>query len=102
VPAFRIEFDWDPEKEASNRAKHGISFELGMTVFRDPFAATIPDSEHSEDEDRWITLGESATRTLVLVVHTWVEASGDHARVRIISARRPTRREAKQYREGRP
>jgi uncharacterized DUF497 family protein len=59
--ACRIEFDWDPSKEASNRTKHGVGSELAMTVFRDPFVATILDSGHGADEDRWITLGECAS-----------------------------------------
>jgi uncharacterized protein len=54
MSAFRIDFDWDPAKEASNRAKHGVAFELAMTVFRDPLVATIPDPEHVGDEERWI------------------------------------------------
>ena len=94
---LRIDFDWDPKKEASNRARHGVSFDLAMTVFRDPLAATILDNQHGGDEERWITLGESANGTLVLVIHTWGQTSADHAAVRIISARRPTRREARQY-----
>ena len=73
-----------------------------MTVFRDPFAATVLDSEHGAGEERWITLGECAGGALVLVVHAWVQTSDDIARVRIISARRPTKREARQYREGQP
>ena len=102
MPALRIEFDWDPKKEASNRAKHGVAFELAMTVFRDPLAATILDTEHGADEERWITMGESANGALIVAVHTWVQMSADHALVRIISARRPTRHEARQYREGLP
>jgi uncharacterized DUF497 family protein len=100
MSAFRIEFDWDPDKEASNRAKHGVAFELARTVFLDPLAASIPDEDHSGDEERWITSGQSADGTLVLVIHTWVQTDEYHALVRIISTRRPTRREARQYREG--
>ena len=100
MSAFRIDFDWDPTKEASNSTKHGVSFELAMTVFRDPLAATILDTTHGADEERWITLGESANGTLIVAVHTWVQTSADHAFVRIISARRPSRREARQYKEG--
>jgi uncharacterized DUF497 family protein len=100
MSVFRIDFDWDPNKEASNRTKHGVPLELAMTVFRDPLAATILDNEHGADEERWITLGESANGTLIVVVHTWVQTSADHALVRIISARRPTPREARQYKEG--
>lgn len=72
-----------------------------MTVFRDPFAASILDQDHSYDEERWITIGEAADGSLVLMVHTWVEIDRDNAHVRIISARRPTKREAQQHREGR-
>jgi len=100
MSAFRIDFDWDPDKEGSNRKKHGVAFEVAMTVFRDPLAATIPDQPHSAEEERWITLGETSDGTLIVVVHTWLQTSDDHADVRIISARRPTRREARQYREG--
>ena len=101
MPSYRIEFDWDPSKEASNRAKHGLAFELALTVFRDPFAASILDEDYAENEERWITIGETADGSLALVIHTWVETDQDHAFVRIISARRPTKREARQYREGR-
>jgi uncharacterized DUF497 family protein len=101
VSNLRIDFDWDPDKARSNRTKHDVSFESAMTVFSDPFAATIFDNEHSEDEERWVTLGESAGGALLVVIHTWVETSADYARVRIISARRATRRETGQYREGR-
>jgi uncharacterized DUF497 family protein len=100
MSASRIDFDWDPKKEALNRAKHGVTFESAMVVFRDPLAATILDQEHGGEEERWITLGETADGTLIVVIHTWLQTSDDQAHVRIISARRPTRREAKQYREG--
>ena len=96
----RIEFDWDPKKAASNRLKHGITFEAAMGVFRDPLAATILDPDRGADEERWITLGRSGSGSLMLVVHTWAQIDSERARVRIISARRPTRREARQYSEG--
>jgi uncharacterized protein len=51
------------------------------------------------DEERWVTLGETATGNLLVVAHTWVEIGADYSAVRIISARRPTRNEARQYRE---
>jgi uncharacterized DUF497 family protein len=98
---LRIDFEWDPKKEATNRTKHGVEFGIAMSVFRDPFAATLLDEGHGADEERWITLGEAANGSLILVVHTWAQTDASRARVRIISARRPTRREARQYREGR-
>ena len=95
-----IAFDWDPAKAASNAAKHGVTFDEASIVFRDPLALSIFDGASSVDEERWITLGAAASGNLVLVVHTWGEDGAGHVAVRIISARRPTRNEARQYREG--
>jgi uncharacterized DUF497 family protein len=94
-----IEFDWDPAKAASNVAKHGISFEEAMTVFRDPLARSILDPDYGTGEERWVTVGQAPAGNLLLVVHTWVDINPDRSAVRIISARRPTRNEARQYRE---
>ena len=101
MPDFQIDFDWNSKKALSNRSKHGVAFESAMTVFRDPLAVTIPDLEHGDDEERWITLGESMSGALLVVVHTWVQMNEDRALVRIISVRRSSRREARQYTEGR-
>jgi uncharacterized DUF497 family protein len=95
---MRIDFDWDPAKSASNAAKHGIAFNDAMTVFRDPLARSMLDPD-SADEERWITMGETLTGNLLVVVHTWVNTGLESSGVRIISARRPTRNEARQYRE---
>ena len=96
---MRIDFDWDLAKAVSNAAKHGVTFPETMTVFVDPFARTIPDPDHSADEERWVTMGEASTGNLLVVVHTWREMDPYRTAVRIISARRPTRSEARQYRE---
>ena len=96
---MRIDFDWDPSKAASNAAKHGVAFEEAMTVFGDPLARTILDPDHGPGEERWVTLGEASSGNLLVVVHTWEDAGPDRSVVRIISARRPTRNEARQYRE---
>ncbi len=93
-----IVFDWDPAKAASNLTKHGVRFEEAMTVFVDPRALSLLDDDSSFGEERWTTLGAAATG-LRLVVHTWTELDADRVAVRIISARRPTRNEARQYRE---
>jgi uncharacterized DUF497 family protein len=93
----RIDVDWDPAKAASNAAKHDVTFEEAMTVFRDPLARSMLDPD--EGEERWVTLGETATGNLLVVVHTWAEIDPERVAVRIISARRPTRTEARQYRE---
>ena len=69
-----------------------------MSVFRDPLASSIPDPD-SVGEERWVTLGQAASGNLLVVVHTWVDLEADRSLIRIISARRPTRTEARQYRE---
>src|SRR5262245_15244079 len=96
---MRIHFDWDPAKAASNVAKHGVTFEEAMSVFRDPLARSFPDPEPGAGEERWITMGETSTGNLLVIVHTWADIDVDRSIVRIISARRPTRNEARQYRE---
>ena len=97
APDFHYHFEWDETKAASNRRKHGISFELAATVFQDPLLLTIVDDEHSEQEERWITLGKAATEVLVVVVHTWHDDAANAVRIRIISARPATAHERQQY-----
>ena len=97
--AFCYTLEWDPDKARANEDKHGVAFEQAALVFQDPLALSIYDEEHSSTEkDRWVTMGQSETDLLV-VVHTFREASPDEAVVRIISARRATRRERPQYEE---
>lgn len=94
---FEYRFTWDPIKEASNRRKHGVSFELATTVFGDRLAKTILDEEHGESEERWVTLGQAKNGELVVVIHTHQEIGTNSAEVRIISARRATKPERRQY-----
>ena len=93
MAAFFYEFEWDPVKANSNLNKHGLHFERAATVFLDPLATTIPDDEHSETEVRWITLGKEAGGQYVLVIHTFEWLAKDRGRVRLVSARRPTKTE---------
>ena len=88
-------YEWDAEKAKANRRKHGVSFEEAAAVFLDPLALTYPDPDHSTGEEREITIGHSATHRVVFVSHCQ-----RGSRVRIISARRTTRREYMQYEEG--
>ena len=89
-------FDWNPEKEVRNRRKHGVSFREAATVFGDPLSITFPDPDHSKEEERHITIGMSQQGRILVVAHT---EEGDT--VRIISARRATRRERRFYEETR-
>jgi uncharacterized DUF497 family protein len=90
-------FEWNPTKARTNRAKHGVSFLQGTTVFRDPNALTMHDERHSVDEDRWITLGISQSCVLMVIIHTYEETGQDVVDIRLISARRATRREKVTY-----
>ena len=87
-----MEFEWDPEKATSNEDKHGVSFEDAMLVFTDRNAITFADPDHSLTEMRDITIGRSGDWLILTVSHT--ERSG---RIRIISARKATKSEAKLY-----
>ena len=93
-----MKFEWDTNKERINIQKHGITFEQASYVFADPFALNKWDNEHSKNEDRWILLGKSLNETIVVVVHTFRE-SNDIEFVRIISARKATRREKQTYKK---
>lgn len=88
-------YEWDAKKAKRNRRKHRISFEDAATVFLDPLALTFPDPDHSLGEEREITIGLSSRRGVVFVSHCQREDS-----VRVISARKATRGERKQYEEG--
>ncbi|MBS3918782.1 MAG: BrnT family toxin [Deltaproteobacteria bacterium] len=90
---MRYYFDWDPNKAKANRKKHGIGFEQASTIFLDPRMITVFDTEHSEHEDRWATIGINRDG------HTFQQLDADSCRIRIISARKATRKESKQYRE---
>ena len=93
----QLEFTWDPAKAASNVTKHGAAFAQAATVLLDALALTVFDAEHSEFEERWFTLGISSEGRLLAVSHTYTATSADSARVRIISARKATRNERRQY-----
>jgi uncharacterized DUF497 family protein len=89
-----LRFRWDPRKAAANVRKHGVTFEEAATVFGDPLSITIADPDHSGDEQRFLVLGLSTRRRLLVVAHS---ERGDA--VRISSARRVTRRERRTYEE---
>ena len=90
-----MRFEWDPQKAARNRAKHGVSFEEAATVFGDPLGRIVDDPRHSRGEQRYVLLGHSRRQRLVAVMFT---ERGEA--VRIISERRATRQERKDYEEG--
>ena len=90
-------FEWDPQKALINQKKHGVSFEEASTVFEDENALVISDPEHSEDEERFVILGYSLQANLLVVCHCY---RASESVIRIISARKATTHESRQYYEG--
>ncbi len=85
-------FEWDPEKALGNEQKHGVTFDEASSVFADTLSLTIHDPLHSEDEERFIIIGISCRNRLLTVVHT---ERGE--KIRIISARKATKKEIFYY-----
>ena len=90
-----IRFEWDPNKALENFRKHQVAFEEAATVFGDYLSVTVPDPDHSMEEERFITVGSSSGKRLLVIAHA--ERGGS---IRIISARELTPRERRQYEEG--
>ncbi|GJQ34144.1 MAG: hypothetical protein JETCAE01_01540 [Anaerolineaceae bacterium] len=86
------EFEWDDEKAECNLKKHGVSFDEAATIFNDPNIATILDPDHSEHEERFVSIGSSVIARLLTVIHTFRKT-----RIRLISARKATKAEKKRY-----
>ncbi len=86
-----VDFEWDEEKAKENLEKHGVDFADAVTAFEDMMALTMPDRA-SEEEERFVTLGTDALERLLVIAYTWRED-----RIRLISARKATRRERRQY-----
>jgi uncharacterized protein len=89
-------FEWDTNKARKNSRKHKVSFEEAKTVFNDPFTVTYSDPEHSNSEERYITIGVSAIARLLLVVHTGREEET----IRIINCRKAIPAERRFYEQG--
>jgi uncharacterized protein len=89
-----VNFEWDPNKARQNRRKHRVSFQEAASIFGDPLAITYPDPDHSVTEQRFVTVGMSNARRVLIVAHADREVN-----IRIISARKATPRERKYYEE---
>ena len=87
-------FEWDSEKDRTNQKKHGVSFEEAKSVFYDDSAIQFWDEDHSDLEDRFLLLGRSSKMRVLLIVHCFREPESV---IRIISVRKATKTEIKQY-----
>jgi len=94
---FQHQFEWDATKARQNARRHRVTFERATAVFLDGNAISLFDEEHSQDEERWITLGLDRIGALLVVCHTFGDETETSARIRIISARKATKNEARQY-----
>lgn len=92
---MKLRFEWDEEKAKTNLKKHRVSFDEAITVFLDPFSITIPDPDHSVDEQRYIDIGSSDKGRVLVVVYTERRSN-----IRIISRRKATLSERKLHEEG--
>jgi hypothetical protein len=96
---LRYTFEWDPVKAKENLRKHRISFDRAAEIILDPLAVSIRDEEHSEDEERWVSMGKDRSGSLLILIHTFSEVAAEESRIRIISARKADKRETRQYEE---
>ena len=94
-----IKFEWDLAKAIANLRKHGVSFDEAQSVFYDEFAVQFYDDGHSGDEERFLLLGMSTGASLLLVCHCERDSGST---IRIISARKATRRESTFYGREKP
>ena len=97
---MRYDFEWDPKKAGNNLRKHKVGFERAAGIFRDPNLISIPDEEHSESEERWITIGLDESGVLLVLSHKFMGLDAETTLIRIISARKATTAETKQYEKG--
>lgn len=97
MPNTFYDFDWDTKKARANLKKHKVSFRVAASVFRDPLALTIFDEEHSENEERWVSIGVAENGQVLVVVHTSEWIGTLEIKVRIISARKANRDEIRDY-----
>ena len=97
---MRDHFEWDPTKAEGNVSKHNVPFERAATVFRDSNALSVFDDEHSAEEERWLTLGLDSGGALLVVHHTFKKVDAANCSIRIISARKATKSETRQYETG--
>lgn len=94
---FHYHFEWDTRKARQNLKRHAVAFDRAATIFLDRSALSEFDEAHSETEERWITLGLDNTGVVLVVCHTFRDENESSARLRLISARKATKREEAEY-----
>lgn len=97
---MKLKFEWDRNKAKSNFRKHGVAFDEAKTIFADDLVVTFSDDHHSDEENRFISIGFSIKSRILLVVHTEETRLKNEIVIRIISCRKATALERKSYEEG--
>ena len=95
-----LHFQWDERKDRINQQKHHIPFAEVIAVFHDPSYLSMYDPDHSIEEDRWITMGRNRFGTLIVISHTFRQDEHGRETIRIISARKASKREEHRYYQG--
>jgi uncharacterized protein len=90
-------FEWDEVKATANALKHGVTFETASTVFRDPQLLTTADLSHSENEERWFSIGWASNGSILSIAYSLSDFDPETTKIRLISARRATQSEIRQY-----
>ncbi len=93
----QFRFKWEVNKAAANYSKHGVTFEIASTVFRDPQLLSAVDLEHSGVEERWFSVGWASDGAILSVVYLWTELDSETTEIRLISARPATHAEIRRY-----
>ena len=96
---MKLIFEWNANKARENLRKHQVSFEEARTIFNDPLMVTYPDDEHSQTEERLISIGISSVKRLLLAVHVERQETEEFLLIRLISCRKATNLERKAYEE---
>ena len=94
---MQFTFDWNPDKAKGNFRKHKVSFDRASSVFRDPNAVSIVDEDHSEYEERWLTMGIDSSGIVLIVSHTFKTIDISNCTIRLISTRKAEKHEIEQY-----
>ena len=94
-----MKWTWDPDKDSDNLRKHGIDFETAALVFNNPLTLTYEDDDPNHYEQRWKTIGPLG-EAIITIVHTWTNRGTTPMSGRIISARKASRNERREYEEG--
>ncbi len=95
----QFQFEWNEGKAVANLLKHGVSFELASSIFSDPRILTLADTAHSESEERWFSIGLANNGVPMTVSYLWTDVGAGLIKIRLISARRSTAIEIRNYTE---